>query len=292
VYSKEIIMAIKTVGVVGCGLMGSGIVEVVARRGYDVVVREVNDQFLKKGLGRLEASMGRAVERKKMTGEDRDATLARIKGTTEMQDLASSDLVVEAAIENLELKKSIFKELDHVTRPEVILASNTSSLAVTEMAGMTRKPDKVLGMHFFNPVPVMPLLEMVRTFLTSDETYQAARTFGEELGKTVIVSKDVPGFIVNALLVPFQLDAIRMLENGIATKEDIDTGIHLGLNHPMGPLTLIDFVGLDTLLFIADAVFSETKDPRYAAPPLLRRMVAAGYLGRKSGKGFYAYGER
>jgi 3-hydroxybutyryl-CoA dehydrogenase len=224
-----------------------------------------------------------------MTATDRDAAFGRIKGTIAMQDLAPCDFVVEAAIENLELKKSIFKELDHVTRPEVILGSNTSSLAVTEMAGMTRKPDKVLGMHFFNPVPVMPLLEMVRTFLTSEDTYQTARAFGEGLGKTVIVSKDVPGFIVNALLVPFQLDTIRMLENGIATKEDIDTGIKLGLNHPMGPLTLADFVGIDTVLFIADAMFQETKDPRFAAPPLLRRMVAAGYLGRKSGKGFYDY---
>ncbi len=284
-------MAIKTVGVVGCGLMGSGIVEVIARHGYSVVVREVNDEFLKKGLGRIQTSMGRAVERNKMTTTDRDAAFARIKGTTLMQDLASCDFVVEAAIENLELKKAIFKELDQVTRAEVILGSNTSSLAVTEMAGMTRKPDKVLGMHFFNPVPVMPLLEMVRTFLTSEETYQTARAFGEELGKTVIVSKDVPGFIVNALLVPFQLDTIRMLENGIATKEDIDTGIKLGLNHPMGPLTLADFVGIDTILFIADAMFAETKDSRYAAPPLLRRMVAAGYLGRKSGKGFYDYGK-
>ncbi len=284
-------MTIKTVGVVGCGLMGSGIVEVIARHGYAVIVREVNDEFLKKGLGRIQTSMGRAVERNKMTAMDRDATSARIKGTTSMQELAACDLVIEAAIENLELKKAIFKELDHMTRPEVIIASNTSSLAVTEMAGMTRKPDKVLGMHFFNPVPVMPLLEMVRTFLTSEETYQAARAFGEELSKTVIVSKDVPGFIVNALLVPFQLDSIRMLENGIATKEDIDMGIKLGLNHPMGPLTLADFVGIDTILFIADAMFEETKDARYAAPPLLRRMVAAGYLGRKSGKGFYDYGK-
>lgn len=282
-------MAIKTVGVVGCGLMGSGIVEVIAKNGYSVIVREVNEDFLSKGLTRIKASMAKAVERNKMTAANRDAAQARIRGTTNLQDLAACDLVVEAAIENLKLKKDIFKELDAVTRPEVILASNTSSLAVTEMAGMTRKPGKVLGLHFFNPVPVMPLLEMVRTFLTSEETYTTARTFGESLGKQVIVSRDVPGFIVNALLVPFQLDAIRMLENGIATKEDIDQGIHLGLNHPMGPLTLLDFVGIDTVLFIADAMFEETKDARYAAPPLLRRMVAAGYLGRKSGKGFYDY---
>ena len=285
-------MAIQTVGVVGCGLMGSGIAEVIAKQNHHVIVREVNDDFLSKGIERIQKSMARAVERNKLTPADRDAAFARIRGTTRLDDLAPCDLVIEAAVENLDLKKSIFKELDHITRPNVILASNTSSLAVTEMAGMTRKPDKVLGLHFFNPVPVMPLLEMVRTFLTSEETYQTARAFGEGLGKTVIVSRDVPGFIVNALLVPYQLDAIRMLENGIATKEDIDTGIHLGLNHPMGPLTLCDFVGIDTVLFIADAMFAETKDPRFAAPPLLRRMVAAGYLGRKSGKGFYDHSKK
>ncbi len=282
-------MEIKTVGVVGCGLMGSGIVELIAKNGYQVVVREVNDDFLKKGLDRVSGSMARAVERGKLSAADRDATWARIKGTTNMADLAGVDLAIEAAIENLELKKSIFKELDQVTRPDVILASNTSSLAVIEMASMTRRQDKVLGLHFFNPVPVMPLLEMVRTFLTSEETYQAARKFGEGLGKTVIVSKDAPGFIVNALLVPYLLDAVRMFENGFATKEDIDTGIRLGLNHPMGPLTLLDFVGLDTTLFIADEMYKELKDPRFAAPALLRRMVTAGYMGRKSGKGFYDY---
>ncbi len=282
-------MEIKTVGVVGCGLMGSGIVELIAKNGYNVVVREINDDFLNKGLGRIKTSMGRAVEKGKLSSADRDAAWGRIRGTTEMRDLANVDLAIEAAIENLELKKSIFAELDTVTRPEVILASNTSSLAVIEMASMTHRPDKVLGLHFFNPVPVMPLLEMVRTFLTSEETYQTTRKFGEGLGKTVIVAKDAPGFIVNALLIPYILDAVRMYENGFASKEDIDTGIRLGLNHPMGPLTLLDFVGLDTTLFIADEMFRELKDPRYAAPALLRRMVTAGYLGRKSGKGFYDY---
>jgi 3-hydroxybutyryl-CoA dehydrogenase len=282
-------MEIKTVGVVGCGLMGSGIVELIAKNGYQVVVREINDDFLRKGLERIKGSMARAVDKGKLSAADRDATWARIKGTTNMDDLAEVDLAIEAAIENLELKKSIFKELDQITRPDVILASNTSSLAIIEMASMTRKPDKVLGLHFFNPVPVMPLLEMVRTFLTSEETYQTARQFGAGLGKTVIVSKDAPGFIVNALLVPYLLDAVRMYENGFATKEDIDTGIRLGLNHPMGPLTLLDFVGLDTTLFIADEMYKELKDPRFAAPALLRRMVTAGYMGRKSGKGFYDY---
>ena len=282
-------MEIKTVGVIGCGLMGSGIVELIAKNGYPVVVREINDDFLNKGLERIKASLGRAVERNKLAAADRDAAWARIKGTTNMADLAGVDLAIEAAIESLELKKSIFKELDQMTRPDVILASNTSSLAVIEMASMTRRPDKVLGLHFFNPVPVMPLLEMVRTFLTSEETYQAARKFGEGLGKQVIVSKDAPGFIVNALLIPYLLDAVRMYENGFATKEDIDAGIRLGLNHPMGPLTLLDFVGLDTTLFIADEMYKELKDPRFAAPALLRRMVTAGYMGRKSGKGFYDY---
>jgi 3-hydroxybutyryl-CoA dehydrogenase len=269
--------------------MGSGIAELAAKKGYTVIVREINDDFLAKGLQRIQDSTAYAVKKEKMTAADREALLARIRGTTQMEDLAPADLVIEAAIENLELKKSIFAELDHITRPDVILASNTSSLAVTEMASKTRRPDKVLGLHFFNPVPVMPLLEIVRTFLTSEETYQTARRWGEGLGKTIIVSKDAPGFIVNALLIPFILDAVRMYENGFATKEDIDTGIKLGLNHPMGPLTLLDFVGLDTTLFIADEMFKETKDPRYAAPTLLRRMVTAGYLGRKSGKGFYEY---
>ena len=282
-------MEIKTVGVVGCGLMGSGIVELCAKGGYNVVVREINDDFLNKGLSRIQGSMAGAVKKGKLSEADRDAAWARIKGTTNMMDLAQVDLAIEAAIENLELKKSIFQVLDQITRPEVILASNTSSLAVTEMASMTKRPDKVLGLHFFNPVPVMPLLEMVRTFLTSEETYQTTRKWGEGLGKTVIVSKDAPGFIVNALLIPYLLDAVRMYENGFASKEDIDTGIKLGLAHPMGPLTLLDFVGLDTTLFIADEMFKELKDPRFAAPALLRRMVTAGYNGRKSGKGFYDY---
>jgi 3-hydroxybutyryl-CoA dehydrogenase len=284
-------MEIKTVGVIGCGLMGSGIAEVAARCGYNVIVREVNDDLLKKGMERIQSSMARGVEKGKLSAADRDAALARIKGTTTWKDLEPADLVVEAAIENLELKKNIFKELDVVTRPEAILASNTSSLAVTEMASVTQRPDKVLGLHFFNPVPVMPLLEIVRTFLTSEEAYCVARAWGESLGKTVVVSKDAPGFIVNALLIPYLLDAVRMYESGFATKEDIDTAIKLGLNHPMGPLTLLDFVGLDTTLFIADEMFKETKDPRFAAPTLLRRMVTAGYLGRKSGKGFYEYGK-
>jgi 3-hydroxybutyryl-CoA dehydrogenase len=282
-------MEIRKVGVIGCGLMGSGIVETCARAGYEVTVREINQEFLNKGLTSIQKSLGRAVDKGKMTAEDRDAAWARIHGTTEMKDLAGCDLVIEAAIENMELKKQIFHELDELLAPHALIASNTSSLCVTEMASVTRRGDKVLGMHFFNPVPVMPLLEFVRTILTSDETMAMARQFGATLGKTMVTAKDTPGFIVNMLLIPYILDAVRMFENGVATKEDIDTAIRLGLNHPMGPLTLLDFVGLDTCLFIADAMFQEFKDPKFAAPPLLRRMVLAGQLGRKSGKGFYDY---
>lgn len=280
-------MEIRTVGIVGCGLMGSGIAESIARKKYEVIVREVNDDFLRQGLTRLENSTARAVKGSKMTEEERKGTLDRIKGTVKLEDLAACDLVIEAVSEKLSLKKDVFERLSQITRPEVILASNTSSLPIVEMAAKTTKPEKVLGMHFFSPVPVMTLLEMVRSFLTSEETYQTARAFGESLGKSVIVAKDRPGFIVNALLVPYQLDAIRLYESGTATAEDIDAGIRLGLRHPMGPLELGDFVGLDIVLDIADSMFEETKDIRFAAPPLLRRMVAAGYLGQKSGKGFY-----
>jgi len=270
--------------------MGSGIVEVCARAGYEVVVREVNDEFLQKGLGRIKKSMSKGVRKGKLAQEDMDAAWGRIKGTTTLADMADCDIAIEAAVENMEIKKSIFAELDGILPPHAILASNTSSLCITEMASVTKRGDKVLGIHFFNPVPVMPLIEFVRTILTSDETMAIAREFGASLGKTMVTAKDTPGFIVNRLLIPYLLDAVRIYENGLASKEDIDTAIKLGLNHPMGPLTLLDFVGLDTCLFIADAMYEEFKDPRYAAPPLLRRMVLAGHLGRKSGKGFYDYG--
>jgi len=282
-------MEIKKVGVVGCGLMGSGIVEVCAKAGYDVVVSEINDDFLQKGMERINKSLSRAVSKGKATQEEMEAALARVKGTTDTADFAPCDLVIEAAIENMELKKKIFAELDGILRPEVIIGSNTSSLCITEMASATQRGDKVLGIHFFNPVPVMPLLELVRTILTSDETLAITQEFGQSVGKTTVVAKDTPGFIVNRLLIPYLLHAVRIYEDGLATREDIDTAIKLGLNHPMGPLALLDLVGLDTTLFIADAMFEEFKDPRYAAPPLLRRMVLAGHLGRKSGRGFYDY---
>jgi 3-hydroxybutyryl-CoA dehydrogenase len=283
-------MEIAHVGVVGCGLMGSGIVEVCARAGYAVIVREVNDQLLQAGLARVGKSLNKAVARGKATQGQADQALAQIQGTVDLADLAVCDLVVEAAIENMEVKKSIFSELDGILPSHAIMASNTSSLCVTEMASVTQRGDKVLGIHFFNPVPVFPLIEFVRTILTSDETMEVARQFGASLGKTMVTAKDTPGFIVNRLLIPYILDAVRIYEDGLASREDIDTAIKLGLSHPMGPLTLIDFVGLDTTLFIADAMFEEYKDARFAAPPLLRRMVLAGRLGRKSGRGFYEYG--
>ncbi len=283
-------MDIENVGVVGCGLMGSGIVEVCARAGYQVTAAEVTTELLERGLGRIRGSMAKAVSRGKATQEQADDALSRIRGTLALDDFSNCDLVVEAAIENMTIKKEVFAKLDRVLPQHAILASNTSSLCVTEMASVTGRGDKVLGIHFFNPVPVMPLIEFVRTILTSDETMETARQFGASLGKTMVTAKDTPGFIVNRLLVPYLLHAVRIYEDGLATREDIDTAIKLGLNHPMGPLTLLDFVGLDTCLFIADAMFDEYKDPRYAAPPLLRRMVLAGHLGRKSGRGFYEYG--
>jgi 3-hydroxybutyryl-CoA dehydrogenase len=282
-------MEIQTVGVVGAGLMGSGIIEQTARCGYDVVAREVDDAALGAGQKRIEKSMARALERGKMTEEERNVALARITWTTDLNELRPCDLVVEAIIENLEAKKDLFRELDQLTRSEVILTSNTSSVSITELAAVTSKPDKVAGMHFFNPVPVMKLVELVRALQTGDETIDRLRTFADTLNKKVVVAKDTPGFIVNYLLVPYLIDAVRMVENDVATKEDIDAGVQLGLNHPMGPLTLLDYVGIDTTLFIADVMYEEFKDPKYAAPPLLRKMVTAGYWGRKNGRGFYDY---
>ena len=280
-------MDIRTVGVAGAGLMGSGIIEQTARCGYRVIAREVDDQALQGGQKRVHKSMSRAVERGKMTEEERDQANGRIRWTTNLHDFRECDLVVEAIIENLNHKQDLFRELDEITRPEVILASNTSSVSITALASVTSRPERVAGAHFFNPVPVMRLLELVRGLLTSDETLATLRQFGSALGKEVIIAQDTPGFIVNALLVPYLLDAVRMVESGIATKEDIDTGINLGLNHPMGPLTLLDYVGIDTTLYIAEVMYEEYRDPKYAAPPLLRKMVTAGYLGRKNGRGFY-----
>ncbi|MBI3998024.1 MAG: 3-hydroxybutyryl-CoA dehydrogenase [Armatimonadetes bacterium] len=280
---------IRLVGVVGCGLMGAGIVEIVARSGYEIVAHELNADLLQRGLKRVEGSMQRAVERKKLDDAARQAARSRIRGTTTLADLAGVDLAIEAVIEKMDEKKAVFRELDRLVAPGVILASNTSSLSITEIAAATGRPDRVVGMHFFNPVPVMPLVEIVRGLTTSEETVQAAQAFAESLGKKIVICKDSPGFIVNRLLVPYLLDAVRALELGVATKEDIDTAITLGLSHPMGPLTLLDFVGLDTTYYIAEAMYSEFKDPRWAPPPLLKQMVMAGWWGRKSGRGFYEY---
>ncbi len=287
---KEVrIVEIKRVGVAGCGLMGSGIAEVCARAGYEVVVREINEELLRAGLQRIDASMRKAVERGKLEAKEADQAKARITGTVDLDLFSHVDLVIEAIVENMEEKKKLFRELDRICPAHAIFASNTSSLSITEMASVTRRPEKFVGMHFFNPPPVMKLVEVVRGYLTSEETIATAKAFAESLGKTVVVTKDRPGFIVNLLLVPYLLDAIRALELGVATKEEIDTAVTLGLGHPMGPFTLLDFVGLDTTYYIAEAMYQEFKDPRFAAPPLLKQMVLAGHLGRKSGKGFYDY---
>ncbi|MBI2247925.1 MAG: 3-hydroxybutyryl-CoA dehydrogenase [Armatimonadetes bacterium] len=285
-------MEIRRVGVVGCGLMGSGIVEVCARGGYQVAVREVNDDLLKKGLSRVEGSMQRGLQRGKLTEADAEAARGRIRGTTNLRDLAQSDLIIEAVVEQMDLKQQVFGELDELCPPQTVFASNTSSLSITEMASVTTRRERFLGMHFFNPVPVMKLVELIRGLQTTEDTMAAGRRFAESLGKTVVVCKDSPGFIVNLLLVPYMLDAVRALELGIATKEDIDTAVVLGLAHPMGPLTLLDYVGIDTTYFIAEAMFQEFKDTRYAAPPLMKQMVLAGLHGRKTGRGFYDYSEK
>lgn len=282
-------MDVKTVGVVGAGLMGSGIIEAIARGGYDVVAREIDEGAVAGGTKRIERSHARALERGKITEEQRNVENARITWTTDLADLKDCDLVIEAIVENLDMKKDIFSKLSRITRPQVILASNTSSVSITALAAATNRADRVAGMHFFNPVPVMKLVELVQGLQTSQQTLDDLRAFAETLDKTVVTAKDTPGFIVNYLLVPYLLEAVKMVEDNVATKEDIDTAIQLGLSHPMGPLTLLDFVGLDTTLFIADVMFEEFRQPKYAAPPLLRKMVTAGYLGRKSGRGFYEY---
>jgi len=274
------------VGVVGCGLMGSGIAEVTARSGFDVVVREIDDDALEAGRTRLERSMQRAIDREKMTADERDEAFGRLSFTTELNDLAECDLVIEAIVENMDAKKELFGSLHDLCGPETIFASNTSSLPITDMSAGTR-PERFVGLHFFNPVPVMKLVEVVRTIATSDDAFDAAYDFAGALGKEPITAKDNSGFIVNLLLVPYMLDAIRQLERGVASIEDIDKGMKLGTGHPMGPFTLCDFVGVDTLLRIADIMFEEYREPRYAAPPLLRRMVSLGRFGRKSGRGFY-----
>ncbi|UCE67302.1 MAG: 3-hydroxybutyryl-CoA dehydrogenase [Candidatus Zixiibacteriota bacterium] len=282
-------MEIKTVGICGCGLMGSGIAEIASKAGMNVVIREVNDDFLKKGMGRIEKSLDRAVSKGKLDEAGKKDILSRIKGTTNIKDLADCDIACEAIIENLEEKIKLYKDLDNTVKKEAIFASNTSSLSITEMGAATGRAEKFCGLHFFNPVPVMKLVEVVKTVATLDKTFETAKAFGEKLGKVVVSCGDSPGFVVNRLLVPYLLDAIRTLEAGVATKEDIDNGMKLGCGYPMGPLELTDFVGLDTTYYIAEILFDEYKDHHYAAPPLLKAMVKAGYHGRKTGRGFYDY---
>jgi len=282
-------MEIKKVGVVGCGSMGAGITQVCAQSGYQVVVSEINDELLKRGLAFIEKTLAKSVEKGKMSHGDKDAVTARIKGTTSTKDFADCDLVIEAAIESLDLKKKIFAELDGICQKNAILATNTSCLSIIDMAMVTKRPDKVLGLHFFNPAPVMKLLEIVKTIATSDEVLEASRNFGQSLGKTNVVAQDAPGFIVNRLWLPFLLHSIKLYEDGVASREDIDNAIQLGLGYPMGPLTLADMVGIDVVKFVSDAIYEQLKDPRYVVPTLVDKMVAAGWLGRKTGKGFYDY---
>jgi len=279
----------KTVGVVGCGLMGSGIAQVSAQAGFVTWVREVDKPTLEKGLNRMRKFLEDGVAKGKLTADAKDETLGRIKGTTELQDFATCDLVIEAVVESIEAKRQVFSTLDRIVPASTVLASNTSSLSITEIAATASRPERVLGLHFFNPVPLMKLVEVIRALPTSDAAFELAKGFVERLGKTAVVAKDTPGFVVNRLLVPYLLDAVRIYESGVASKEDIDNGMKLGCGYPMGPLTLLDFVGLDTTYSIANIMFEEFKLPQYAAPPLLKRMVLAGYLGRKSGRGFYDY---
>lgn len=282
-------MAIKKVGVLGCGLMGSGIAQVSAQAGYETVVREVEQKFLDKGLAGIDKSLGKFVEKGKMTAADKEACIGRLKGSTSLDDLADCDIVIEAIVENPELKKETYAALDKIVKKEAIFASNTSSLTITELSMATARPKQFVGLHFFNPVPLMKLVEVVRTILTTDAAFNEAFAFARSLGKEAVTARDNSGFIVNRLLVPYILDAIRAYEEGVGSIEDIDKAMQLGCGYPMGPFTLLDFVGLDTTYFITEVMFAEYREKRFASPPLLRKMVLAGRFGRKSGAGFYDY---
>ncbi len=282
-------MSIEKIGVLGCGLMGAGIAQVCAQSGFETVVREIDQKFIDKGFAIIEKNFKRALEKGEISKQDRDTIWGRLKSTLDLDDLKDCDLIIEAVVENLELKNQMFSALDKICPKRTILASNTSSLTIMAMAASTNRPDRFCGIHFFNPVPVMELTEVVKTIATSQETTNTCLEFCKRIGKKPILAKDNSGFIVNRLLIPYLLDAIRVFEGGLASTEDIDTGMKLGLNHPMGPLTLLDFVGLDTTYSIANIMFEEFREQRFAPPPLLRKMVLAGYYGRKSGKGFYNY---
>jgi 3-hydroxybutyryl-CoA dehydrogenase len=282
-------MSIQRVGIIGSGIMGSGIAEVAARAGHEVVLRSRKQETADDMVQRLQRSLDKQVEKGRLEAAERDAVLGRVSATSSLTDLADCDLVIESVVEDLAIKRDLFAELDKTVKPDAILATNTSTLPVVEMAVETQRPDKVVGVHFFNPAPAMALVEIVRPLTASDETVDAVRAFAEACGKSPVEVKDRAGFIVNALLFPYLNNAVRMLENGTASRDDIDTAMKGGCNFPMGPLALLDLVGLDTSLSILDALYDEFRDPNYAAVPLLRRMVSAGQLGRKSGAGFYDY---
>jgi 3-hydroxybutyryl-CoA dehydrogenase len=288
-------MDIKKVGVLGCGLMGSGIAQVAATAGFDVVVLEQNQKFLDKGFAGIEKSLSRLVERGPekggLTAEQKSQTQSRLKGTTKMQDLADCDIVIEAIIENVDEKRKTYAQLDVIVKKGAIFATNTSSISVTELMTATKRPERFIGLHFFNPVPMMKMVEVVKTIATAPEVYDTAYEFAVKLGKVPVRTSDKTGFIVNRLLVPYLLDAIRAYEEGVGSITDIDEAMKLGCGYPMGPFTLLDFVGLDTTYYITHVMFDEFKEPRFASPPLLRRLVLAGWYGRKSGKGFYDYAD-
>ena len=284
-------MEIKKVGVIGCGLMGSGIIQVTAAAGFDTVAREINDELLDKGLGIIEKSLSKFVEKGKISDDDKKAIQGRIQRTTKLEDLKDCDLIIEAITENPKVKKELYTELDKICGKDTIFASNTSSISITEMAAVTSRPERFVGLHFMNPVPIMKLVEVIRTIQTEDEAFETAVQFGEKVGKVTVRTWDRVGFIVNRLLIPYLNDCIRALEGGFGSIEDIDKAIHLGLNYPMGPFTLLDFVGLDTTLYIGEIMFEEYREARFAPPPLLKRLVTAGHYGRKTGRGFYDYSD-
>ena len=285
-------MKIRKVGVLGCGLMGAGIAEVAARAGFETVVREVSEEVVEKGLEKLRGSLDKAVERGKLDAGERDKAWGRLHGVVDLGGLAECDLVVEAIVENLDEKRRTFAALDAVVKEGALFASNTSSLTITQIAMATRRPDRFVGLHFFNPVPVMKLVEVVRTLLTSQEAYDAAIEVVRAFGKEPVTARDNSGFLVNRLLVPYLLDAVRAYEEGVGSIEDIDKAMQLGCGYPMGPFTLLDFVGLDTTYYIANIMFDEYREKRFAPPPLLKQMVLAGRLGRKSGRGFYEHSRK
>jgi 3-hydroxybutyryl-CoA dehydrogenase len=284
-------MAIEKLGVVGCGLMGSGIAQTAAQAGLRVTVREVSTELIDKGFANIDKSFARLVQRGTLSAADRDAARKRLRPTTKLEDLAGSDLIIEAITEQLEAKRELFRALDGFCPPQTIYASNTSSLSITEMAVATRRPERFVGLHFFNPVPIMKLAEVIRTIATDPKVYEEAAALAVRLGKTAVRTSDRTGFVVNRLLVPYLLDAVRALEEGVASIPDIDQAMKLGCGHPMGPLTLLDFVGLDTTYYIANIMFDEFKERRFSPPPLLKRMVMAGWNGRKAGRGFYDYSD-